>query len=92
MTERPSKTNVRRVDHREIAYRQGMRAFNEGYPRPDNSWPDEEWRGHLNEGQCRWLGYMMARGLKILAEIKSQDTVRDYLEFGVDLPPDFNND
>lgn len=91
--ERPApKTPVRCVDRREIAYRQGQRAFKSGAPRPENIWPDEEWAGALNEGQARWLGYMVARGLKILRDSKRQEAVRDFIEHGIDLPPGFNDE
>lgn len=80
---------VRRIDRREIAFHRGQRDFAAGAPRPENIWPDEEWAGALNEGQCHWLGYMVARGVTLMREAKRQDAVRDYIERGIDLPLDF---
>lgn len=57
--------------------------FRLGKPRPENTWSDEEWRGLLNEGQCRW---MRQEQVKNHAEI-----VRNYIEHGIDLPEGFNN-
>lgn len=80
---------IRKVDRREIAYRQGMKLFHAGKPCPANTWTDEEWHDALNEGQCRWLGWMMARGFSIWKDIRHKEAVRDYIEHGIDLSPDF---
>jgi len=81
---------VIQIDRRELAFRNGMKLFVDGRPCPDNVWSDDEWAGVLNEGQARWLGWMLGRARKLLHEMRHADAVRDYIEHGIDLPPDFS--
>jgi hypothetical protein len=79
-----------RLTKAEIWFRKGRLSYRRGDALPENIWPDEEWCRPLNEGQCFWLGYMVERGLRIMSQTRHEDAVRDYIEHGVDLPPDFN--
>lgn len=78
-----------RLDRRLIWYKKGAASFHRGDPRPRNTWSDQEWHGALNEGQCFWLGYMVTRGINLYRKMKHEEAVRDYIEHGFDLPPDF---
>lgn len=77
------------VSPKYLAFLRGRRLFKEGAPMPENRWLDEEWNGPLNDGQAEWLGYMVERGITIYRDMKHREAVRDYIESGIDLPPDF---
>lgn len=79
---------VLRMDRLEIAYRHGRMAFQRGDLAPDNVWSDEEWNGPLCDGQARWLGYKVTRALTMLREDRRRNAVQDYIERGIDLPPE----
>lgn len=67
-----------KLTKREIWFGKGRVSYRRGDHLPENIWPDEEWRGALNEGQCFWLGYMVERGLRIMAQTRHEEAVRDY--------------
>lgn len=73
-----------------LAFLRGRRMYNEGAPKPENRWSDEEWNGPLNDEQAEWLGYMVERGTAITKESRRREAVRDYIERGIDLPPNFS--
>lgn len=75
------------VSARYLAFERGRRRFREGKVPPKKP-PDEEWNGPLNDGQIEWLGYMLERALKLDHEERHREAVREYVERGIDLPPD----
>ena len=79
---------VRKIDRLEVAYHQGRMAYRREDPDPENVWSDEEWNGPLCDSQARWLGYKVEHGLTLLREDRRREAVRDYIERGIDLPPE----
>lgn len=69
----------------EAAFNEGRLLFMRGGERPPQ--PPDDMQCTLTE--ALWLGYMLERALKLLADEKRREAIRNYIESGDDLPPGF---
>ena len=69
----------------EAAFNEGRLLFLRGGERPPTP-PDDK---QCTADEARWLGYMLERARKIMKADLLREAVREYIEHGHDLPPDF---
>lgn len=82
------RSGIRPTDSPLVAtFNEGRLAFMRDIPQPPRPADDGSEQGTQKE--AFWLGWMLERGNRLIKEIKRREAVRDYIERGDDLPPDF---